>query len=326
MLLQVFLLLFLCSCAQPRLQANLPEIQNRTGDSDHEQLYETPHYNIATTSSRKTAMAMGSLLESLYGTCSELLPPATDDLKQLSVYAFTSKDDYEAHIDKHKLQVVYASGFYTPAEPAGIYLPLTETNGVHPFFTLAHEGLHQYIHEIKGIQIPATSARLPAVPLWLNEGLALNMEAALVNEANFQPGRIHPPRLDHLQRMIEAGGIPSVKEVLSKTYGEPFTNEDYSVAWGVTYFLLNQKSLDNLCLKYWSALQEKLKYEASLMVKNKKFPTSKDLIRLQTLWADHLQATAARIFMKQVVGQGQNWTSFQKHWEKAILQLTSTQE
>lgn len=105
-----------------------------------------------------------------------------------------------------------------------------------------HETTHLLLHEAGGFRVPATARAavgkdvLPAVPWWLEEGLASCMEPGPA--ARGPAAGIHAGRCRDLQKLIQEERCPSLADVLGKPLEAKGSGEDYAVAWGVLYDVL----------------------------------------------------------------------------------------
>ncbi|MDR1612645.1 MAG: hypothetical protein LBT97_07660 [Planctomycetota bacterium] len=122
-----------------------------------------------------------------------------------------------------------------------------------PEATLMHEGFHQYCHRAVHYPTPPeviarvpnyTRNKLPTVPLWLNEGMAMNMETGrIVADHNGAAiavddvGAVNVDRLDALARLIRENRCPSVRGLMNKIMGDPLTTDDYAAMWGIVFDL-----------------------------------------------------------------------------------------
>lgn len=320
-LFSLFIVILLCGgCARPELRADLPKIDSfKAPVSVGEISTATTHYRVHTESSEQTTQDIGTLMEATYRSCTELLG-SSHQQPALSVYAFVNQERYRQHLQQHGMEGMGITGFYTPKDPAGIYLPLVEANRTHPFFTLVHEGLHQYLHEVKGYPVPGSDIRLPVTPPWLSEGLALFMEAALVNIHELSPGRIHPPRLKHLQQALKRKDAPDLAALFAKSYGEPFSNEDYSVSWGIIHYLYQNDE--------WQPFRDfwlrSIAMEAERFLAMTRLDNQGRYLDLQTEWAEILGRRSLQV-ARDFLGGPQGLANWQKHWQNSILLLTSKQ-
>ncbi len=314
----------LAGCTRPQLSADLPPLPTHPDLTWQEAVsVNTSHYAITTNTDQ--AATIGSLMEAVYTTADTILGPTREHDKKLTIYAYASRSDYEQRVKKHGLPGRMTTGFYTPADPAGIHLPIVATRGVHPYFTLVHEGLHQYVHEILGYRLEHNGTESPAklspAPLWLNEGLALYFEAALSDATHLHPGRIHPARLAHLQQLLQRGKAPSVAEVINKSYGEPFTNANYSVAWGLVHAMRENQAAGPDWEQFWRIWQRTIQEQAEV--------TRQELYKLEPLllqqeWAKLLAQQSTRIFQDQVLMSGKRWEEWETMWQAYILSLQPT--
>lgn len=106
---------------------------------------------------------------------------------------------------------------------------------------LAHELTHWYLNQVGDFAPPGQppGTRWPAVPWWLQEGLATYAEAA----ALAPPGAAFPPvnadRLRELQSRLRAHRCPPVAALLSQPLARSGNSTAYAVAWGLTFDLLH---------------------------------------------------------------------------------------
>ena len=170
---------------------------------------------------------------------------ATDGARfNINIYA--RKKDYENAALKHGFPENATTGFYTPVPPAAIHLPYTRKDKKYLYSNLLHEGTHQFLSRLPGYK----------VPLWLNEGMACYMEAAVTDNGIFEFGRVNSARLKHLKRLTRANRSPSLCKVLSRRYGECFSSADYAVSWGVVYVLQQDPDKRERFLEYFKACQD----------------------------------------------------------------------
>lgn len=105
-----------------------------------------------------------------------------------------------------------------------------------------HETTHLLLHENGGFRIPARyrpapgQETLPAVPWWLEEGLASCMEVAA--DSRGPTAGLNRGRCRELQALVRAGRCPPVREVLALPLSTRGSPGHYAVAWGLVYAVL----------------------------------------------------------------------------------------
>lgn len=106
--------------------------------------------------------------------------------------------------------------------------------------TLRHEGFHQFVH---------FHVKYP-IPLWINEGLALNFESFIRTDGNdFIPGDAPRWRVAYIRKAVKDGKVWSLKKLFSLTNKQWLENMrsrqkytlQYNQSWSIVHFLFNTK-------------------------------------------------------------------------------------
>lgn len=319
--LLALLSLLLGSCSAPKLSANLPEISFRTTPSWESAIeVQSPHYYIKTDTDDQTAALIKNLMEAAYASYEQLTGMSVEGAT-MNVNVYSSTRIYEDHAERVGLSHA-TTGFFSPAPPKGIHIPLIDRSGTHPFFTLVHEGWHQYVYNL-GYSVkndtsdPEEIIKLIPIPLWMNEGLALYFEAALIDEKHLRPGDIHPTRLAHLKKLLRSNKAPRILDVINKTYGEAFTNNDYSVAWGLVQYFLSSSEAKRL---KWRAFVRELNIQTNKVFQEfsntiEHFPP----IELQQNWANKIMVLSRNVFYEEIMQEDDCLENFEKSWRDYIL-------
>jgi hypothetical protein len=106
--------------------------------------------------------------------------------------------------------------------------------------TIAHEGVHQILHNI-GVQ-----KRLASWPMWISEGLPEYFSGASLSSTS-QAGVAAPNQLrmhdlfQHLASRPASGDGSLVREVVS---AQSLSSTQYAVAWALTHYLATQRTKD----------------------------------------------------------------------------------
>lgn len=278
-------------------------------------VFHTEHYTVYTDTDIETAKDVGLFMEKAFKAY-QLAIGTEEDLPQFIVNVYATKREYEDEVRKQGLPADITTGMYSPVAPAAVHLSYNGKNSYAMYRNLIHEGTHQYIDQVMSFK--QSGKKLLAVPLWLNEGFASYFEGAVTEENNIEPGRVNQERYKVLKRLIRHNRTPSVKEVLSKAYGEPFSLAEYAVSWGIVYVIeKDQKKI--MALKEYLVYCKKGFFEdPSLDAFNRLFgPFENDPLELNKEWAGYVAKNSLDYFDKIIAKAGtlEEWESI---WEKEI--------
>lgn len=127
------------------------------------------HYIVRTTCKSKPFVdALPGFLESCYLAYSELLPPPSRSKRPLETFLFQSRWQWERFTEEFAgpradtYKQIRSGGYSERGVTVSHYGTRRSTLSI-----LAHEGLHQYLDATHG----------PAIPAWINEGLACYFES-----------------------------------------------------------------------------------------------------------------------------------------------------
>lgn len=297
----------------------------------------TPHYTVRTNTSSDVALYIGDLMETAGAEYCAVLGCEGTVPAPLHINAYASRKEYEAVVRHLGLPSKITTGLYSPVPPAAIHLPYVRDLKVHPCVTLLHEGVHQFVDQEIGFQVPPAAQRilppakhaLASVPLWLNEGLATYMESALVTEEGLEIGRINRKRLIHLKKLIHSGKCPPLKEVLSRPYGDPFLAEDYAVAWGVVYTLRHasraseQRDRRERLLRYVDASRQAFYDDPAVEFPRDFLPNEGPPEEFDHLWAVYIARRSIKVFEQIIVGEESTLDAWERDWTARILEFDS---
>lgn len=236
----VLLLLTVTGCAAPRygLDACRSAPPAATGDETVLSL----RYRVRTDAGKLAAQEVDRFMERAAALWTPLFGVPDPAALPLEVRLHRNRADLVKVLSSQKLNAK-ATGLYLPTPTPAIHVACRGDEPGHPYRTLLHEGTHQFIHLGAGYREsgrPTAATPRLSLPLWLNEGLASYYEAAFVTPDLLQPGRPDTDRLRELQAALYAGKVPSLGEILTRRYGEPFSSLDYAVAWGLVYVLMQE--------------------------------------------------------------------------------------
>ncbi|MGD9633753.1 MAG: DUF1570 domain-containing protein [Pirellulales bacterium] len=145
------------------------------------------------------------------------LPPSDEPIY---VHLFRNEEDYQEHL-QHKFPMVpNRRAFFVEVDSS---LHVYAHSSDRWAEDLRHEVAHGYLH-----------ASVPAIPLWIDEGLAEYFEVP-----STQQGLNHP-HLMLLADLIEHNGWkPDLKQLESLNSAGEMQQVHYAEAWAWVYFLLN---------------------------------------------------------------------------------------
>ncbi|MCC8110031.1 MAG: hypothetical protein LIQ30_13525 [Planctomycetes bacterium] len=162
-----------------------------------------------------------------------------------------NRTEYDRQAARYDFPAHTTNGFCTTGGEVHVYFQ--KSGKIPPEATAMHEGFHQYCYRAVHYptpqevfeQVPGYKvAKLPTVPLWLAEGMAMNMESATIRKdhdgiaiAIDDVGSVNVPRLTHLVQLMRSGRMPSVRSTLNLIMGDQISTDDYSVMWGIVFDL-----------------------------------------------------------------------------------------
>jgi hypothetical protein len=144
-----------------------------------------------------------------------LRPPA----EPIEVLLFGNKQNYTRYLRTHLPQVPYRPALYVKTDgPGRVYAFWSEEFADD----LRHECTHALLH-----------AALPAVPLWLDEGLAEYYELAPKKRA------FDNPHLKSLAWPVRLGLVPKLGTLEANADMARFRGQDYRDSWSWVHFMLH---------------------------------------------------------------------------------------
>lgn len=144
--------------------------------------------------------------------------PATDE--PIDVYLFNDAETYGQYLKRYFPTVPSRRAFFVETDTRlAVYAHWSDRVAED----LRHEVAHGYLH-----------SSVPAIPLWLDEGLAEYFEVPRGNSG------LNRPHLQLLADMMEHNGwTPDMKRLESFTDAGELQQIDYAESWAWVYFLLN---------------------------------------------------------------------------------------
>ena len=159
--------------------------------------------------------------------------------------------DYDRQAALYEFPEKTTNGFCTTSGEVHVYY---RRLGAHPpEATAMHEGFHQYCHralhyptppEVFGLVPGYRLEKLPTVPLWLAEGMAMNLESAGVETDHNgiavgvnDVGTVNRDRLERLAGLISSGRCPPIRSILNLVMGDQISIDSYAAMWGIVFDL-----------------------------------------------------------------------------------------
>lgn len=196
--------------------------------------------------SRHGALLMEKMFE-VYSGLDELpLPPGDDPMP---FYLHLDRREYDRQAAIYDFPANSTNGFCTTGGEVHVFY--RKSGKLPPESTAMHEGFHQYCNRALHYPTPREvferlpgykTDRIPTVPLWLAEGMAMNMESGSIQTDHNgiavgidDVGSVNAPRLAHLAELIKTNRAPSVRRTLNLIMGDQINIDDYSVMWGIVF-------------------------------------------------------------------------------------------
>ncbi|MDR1745252.1 MAG: hypothetical protein LBS30_05815 [Planctomycetota bacterium] len=218
--------------------------------------YTTDHYTVRVIGgklgprgqemSRHGALLMEKMFE-VYSGLDELPLPPGDDPMPFSLHL--NREEYDRQAAIYDFPANSTNGFCTTGGEVHVFY--RKSGKLPPESTAMHEGFHQYCNRALHYPTPQEvfervpgykTERIPTVPLWLAEGMAMNMESGSIQTDHNgiaigidDVGSVNAPRLAHLAELIKTNRAPSVRRTLNLIMGDQINIDDYSVMWGIVF-------------------------------------------------------------------------------------------
>ncbi len=216
--------------------------------------YDSDHYVVRVVgapAARSTEMARHAalLMEKMYGVYAGQddlpLPPGDP----MPFWLHLNRREYDRRAAVYEFPANITNGFCTTSGEVHVYY--RKSGEIPPEATAMHEGFHQYCHRALHYPVPQEVfervpgykvAKIPTVPLWLAEGMAMNMESGTITRDRNgiavsidDAGAVNRERLESLVRLINANRCPSVRTTMNLIMGDQISVDDYAVMWGVVF-------------------------------------------------------------------------------------------
>lgn len=190
------------------------------------------------------------------------------------VYIYPNKQDF---LQTTSLKFAYA--YFSPSRRSlvGYYHQGDDLKQLLSAFF--HEGFHQYLRY-----------HFPSVPIWLNEGIAQNLEKVCVKKRRLIEDRKRDTgnSLRALQRLMRQNATTPLKDFIFMTQQEFYANPQvhYPMAWGVIHFFGygNNRNLK----KYYKEVMAELIGGASREEALKKIFSDVDWEKFETAYREYI--------------------------------------
>ncbi|MDR3077764.1 MAG: DUF1570 domain-containing protein [Planctomycetota bacterium] len=219
--------------------------------------YESAHYRLRLAGTklgdqgealaRRAALLMEKMFDIYSGLDEVPLPPGDP----MPFWLHLDRRDYDRQAALYEFPEKTTNGFCTTSGEVHVYYRRLESHP--PEATAMHEGFHQYCHRALHYPTPPEVfqrvpgyklAKLPTVPLWLAEGMAMNLESGRVETDHNgmavgvnDVGTVNRARLEHLTGLISSGRCPPLRSILNLIMGDQINIDSYAVMWGLVFDL-----------------------------------------------------------------------------------------
>jgi hypothetical protein len=147
--------------------------------------------------------------------------------KKFPFYLFRREADYHAAGGTPN-----TAGEYDPNAHALMAFAGDDGPNLATWYTVQHEGFHQFADQVIGKQLP----------ICVNEGLAEYFGEALFTGDGFVAGVVPPWRLKRVQATMEAGKFAPLREIMSlshKQWNARISTTTYDQVWSLVHFLVH---------------------------------------------------------------------------------------
>ena len=215
--------------------------------------YTSRHYIVrvvgggqrSTEIARHGALMMEKMFDVYAGLDDIPLPPGDP----MPFWLHFNRRAYDKQAAIYEFPANTTNGFCTTSGEVHVYYK--KSGKLPPEATAMHEGFHQYCHRALHYptpqevfeQVPGYKlSKIPTVPLWLAEGMAMNMESGKIQTDHNgiavsvdDVGSVNVERLEHLVQLINSKRCPSVRTTMNLIMGDQISIDDYSVMWGIVF-------------------------------------------------------------------------------------------
>lgn len=179
---------------------------------------------------------------------------------------------------------------------------------------LIHESTHRYLNQRFAFRSP-TEEMLPAVPPWLQEGLASWMEAAQINQSGLEI-RVNTQRLAEFRQLLWRGQLPPLERMLTMGFDDTFRSADYAEAWALVWYLMQDSAAREGLAAYLDAARHGLFDDPG-----REYPAMvarcADFSEFSRAWDKHVSDASVLLFRRFLM-LGKADDEWQYAWRRAL--------
>lgn len=202
--------------------------------------YRSEHYVIHTDLPRAAVVPYGRHADRMYREYRQRLTGyGGEEGAPMPLYLFQTRAAYRLFLEHQGVPADHSAGmFFVRGERRGLALFLEEKTPGQVFAVLQHEGFHQFAWQYLS----------PALPVWVNEGLAQYFEDGVFTERTVYLGQANARRIRLVRSAIEQGQVMPLQELFAVS-GDSWSHALqhhtdrsallYAQAWSVVHFLVH---------------------------------------------------------------------------------------
>lgn len=179
---------------------------------------------------------------------------------------------------------------------------------------LMHESTHRYLNQRFAFRSPAEEM-LPAVPPWLQEGLASWMEAAQISQSGLDV-HVNAQRLAEFRQLLWRGQLPPLERILTRGFDDAFRSADYAEAWALVWYLMQDSAAREGLIVYLDAARHGLFDEPG-----REYPAivahCADFSEFSRAWNKHV-SDASLLLFRRLLMRGKEDDEWQRAWHRAL--------
>lgn len=218
--------------------------------------FKSRSYDITTDLPNDLAREVAEHMDSVHAEYTQRFRAyAKRNNEPLRLWVFADRDGYQRFLAGHEINAIGSAGMFFRSDDAdGLAAFLEPRTKAGMLETLRHEGMHQFLYQRIGDNLPP----------WLNEGMAEWFGYALETQRGFEMGLTDPRAIQRLNKRIEDESLVSLETLLSLSQAEWNARNregthagQYDAAWSVVHFLAFAENgryarmLDQLLHFFW---------------------------------------------------------------------------
>jgi len=230
--------------------------ENRSGETRR---FKSKSYDITTDLPNDLAREVAAHMDAVHAEYTQRFRAyGKRNNEALRLWVFADRDGYQRFLAGHEINSTGSAGmFFRRDDASGLTAYLAPRNKDAMLETLRHEGMHQFLYQRIGDNLPP----------WINEGMAEWFGYALETERGFEMGLADPRAINRLHRRLDDGSLVTLDQLLGlsqKEWNERNRNGgnagQYDAAWSVVHFLAFGENgryarlLDQLLKLFWQGV------------------------------------------------------------------------